>query len=129
MITEDYCSYEVSKLLKEKGFYQDCYSYPVYWMNGKNPVLSFEGNDDFPYEQNEACAPSQSVAMKWLREVHNIYIMIDKDFATTNGWHYFITTKDMWENNVDKSVQQESNNYTYEEACEASIKYCLENLI
>ena len=68
--------------------------------------------------------------MKWLREVHDIYIMIDKDFVTENGWHYVVARKQDWDNNIDNGlIQQESNSYTYEFACEAAIEYCLKNLI
>ena len=65
MILDEYVSFETAKLLKKKGFCQDYNLYPVYWMNGEHPILSFEG-DDFPYSQNEACAPSQQAAMRLL---------------------------------------------------------------
>lgn len=131
MIRETYCSFETAKLLKDKGFKERCDYY--YTKHGDLTDCLVVGYADgnrvickdhtlFPYS-----APTQAMAMGWLREIHNIYIMIDKDFATTDGWHYFIATKDMWKNS--KAIQQKSNNYTYEEACEEAIKYCLENLI
>ena len=67
------------------------------------------------------------MAMKWLREVHNLYVNIWTD------------PKDFESNNFDiifrAQVYNGTSNYgtyefsTYEEACEAAIKYCLENLI
>jgi len=124
MMQQQYVSFETAKLLKEKGFYQDYYSYPVYWMNGKNPVLSFEGDNDFPYEQNEVCAPSQAVAKRWLREIHNLFIDVYYD-ADIKGYMYHI---DKLPKGATLNVSDLADE-TYEEACEAAIKYCLENLI
>jgi len=123
-IKEDYVSFEVAKLLKEKGFNEDCRdSYD--W--GGNFHLNTSSNNG---SIKKIAAPTLQMAMKWLREVHEIYMMIDKDFATEKGWHYVIARKQDWADNIDKGlIQQESNSYTYEEACEAAIKYCLENLI
>ena len=131
MITEDYVSFETAKLLKEKGFNELCHY--VYMSNGE--TFYMHTFSDYPFERNSNLtsaysAPTLQMAMKWLREVHDIYIMIDKDFATENGWHYVVTRKQDWADNIDNGLtQQESNSYTYEFACEAAIKYCLENLI
>jgi len=73
--------------------------------------------------------------MKWLREVYNIHINIDIHwlyFANQNGWIYIITK--ILENGTDyvEAKGDEDDKYfysTYEEACEAAIKYCLEELI
>ena len=54
MITEDYCSKEVLELLKAKGF------------------VEFDG-----------CVTHQA-AMKWLRDVHSIFISIGNDFREYN---------------------------------------------
>ena len=60
MTQEAYCNYEVSKLLKEKG----C-NYP-------NQGMIAVHNSDGTHEIRNVC--SQAVAMRWLREVHNIHI-------------------------------------------------------
>ena len=142
MITEDYVSFETAKLLKERGFDEECIS--VYH-DGKLQLVSSLGifcgegygeqiltytNSECKWSPIMISAPTLQMAMKWLREVHDIYIMIDKDFATENGWHYVVVRKRYWADNIDKGLtKQESNSYTYKFACEASIKYCLENLI
>lgn len=69
--------------------------------------------------------------MKWLREVHNIFIDIvsrfsmnaDKDVCFSYSCKKLIGTY--------KSCYEHSDGewWNYEEACEAAIKYCLENLI
>ena len=126
MITEDFVSFELAKLLKKKGFYQDYYNYPVYWMNGKNPTLSFEGDDDFPYSQNECVAPSLAITMKWLRNEHKLYIEICTD--TSYNFKDIVFRPAIYNENL--TCLWESDNYsTYEQAAEEAIKYCLENLI
>ena len=141
-MTEDYTSFEIAKLLKEKGFDEPCNTvyrktlkdnkfidepdfYTTTWIKSNSELIE-SGFKDIVF----CSAPSLALAMKWLREVHDIYIMIDKDFVTENGWHYVVVRKQDWANNADNGlIQQESNNYTYEEASEAAIRYCLENLV
>ena len=91
--------------------------------------------------------------MKWLREVHNIIIAIDYDYEFTSdsycfkiyrlgengkpercavkGEHYDKETNKMVEDIVGyRDYERSCDEYvTYEQACEAAIKYCLENLI
>lgn len=120
MITEDCVSFEVAKLLKDKGF--DWASRLWYNSNGIvsqkyiEPTNNILGKDEhFP------CVTNQ-IVMKWLREVHSIFIQVelykydDYCFEVFQNAHRLIVEKD----EVYKS---------YEEACEAAIKYCLENLI
>lgn len=150
MITEDYVSFETAKLLKKKGFnentsckYVDKEGATEEWYDDyRERILRFNWDRGLSYRAinrtkdkynvygDTISAPTLQMAMKWLREVHDIYIMIDKDFATENGWHYLVTRKQDWADNIDNGLtQQESNSYTYEFACESAIKYCLENLI
>ena len=133
MITEDYVSFETAKLLKEKGFNEDCYGYyfgtPEYLTFGDYKQRNLELHPD------SYSAPTIQMAMKWLREVHNIHINIDihwLQFANTNGWIY--TIEKLFENGVEyiesKGDENDKHFYsTYEEACEVAIKYCLKNLL
>ena len=144
MISEDYVSFEIAKLLKEKGFDDfTCHSY--YYKNGDiEEETRYEG--DFG-------RPTLQMAMKWLREVHNIIIVIDYDYEFTSdsycfkiyrlgengkpercaikGEHYDKETNKMIEDIVGyRDYERSCNEYiTYEQACEAAIKYCLEKLI
>ena len=72
---EDYVSFEIAKLLKEKGFDESCYQ--KYDDEG---YLSFNHvgyiNAEKPTEDFSALAPTLQMAMKWLREVHNLFIEI-----------------------------------------------------
>lgn len=116
MITEDYVSFETAKLLKEKGFNEivdHCYD-----------LYSFEFIPHCAKHGGQVNAPTLQIAMKWLWEVHKLVIDIEFqiDFPTWKWRIYHI------EPSEDKHTNFKHYN-TYEEACEAGIKYCIENLI
>lgn len=121
MITEDYVSFETAKLMKEKGFN---------WSTDKQfnldkIVSEYNITDRSRYPERYLDAPTLQMAMKWLREVHNIDIIINvssKDESyNERKYAYVIVSK--WFTGTDNV------NRIYEEACEAAIKYCLEKLI
>ena len=74
MITEDYCSFEISKLLKEKGFDECCRAFIT-------PNVSFALEEDRVFNHllsnNEYAAPTHQMALKWLREAHSKNIILD----------------------------------------------------
>ena len=125
MITEDYVSFEVAKLLKERGFKIPYDSFRGVYMNGifkrLNPEDGYGHNSED--EIIEVC--SLQMAMKWLRETFEIHCQIDCPIAASN-WVYGIRdlNQDEW-----ITLRNMGDYETYEEACEAAIKYCLENLI
>ena len=122
-ITEDYVSFETAKLLKEKGFNVETehrmwyvvkqFSTGCHWNSCTYKVggITREYNDD-------CCIPMPTLqmAMKWLREVHDIKIMIR---PYVDGTYSYEILNGFWYVNFD----------SYEDAVEAAIKYCLENLI
>ena len=127
MITEDYVSFEVAKRLKEKGFkgqgehfYEDnkITNYINYW---------FRITPEQRYEAIEA--PTLQMAMKWLREKHNLVIQIELIDFLEHGevWFYCITERKTIKLLTDRD--EDFTEHSYEEAVEAAIKYCLENLI
>lgn len=111
MITEDYVSFEVAKLLKEKGFDEECQKY----------------YGDYKYP-----CPTLQMATKWLRENFN---MNPVPYATSIGWYFEVfdlTQMDITGCALLYQVGIPSKEKTFEtceEACEAGIRYCLENLI
>ena len=127
-ITEDYVSFEVAKLLKEKGFDEGCYAY---WHENENRLIISQSIHAIQNVTNPCffgpAAPTLQMAMKWLREVHNLHIEIVRG---PKGYHIFIVTIPL---GVVKFLTREIVGTTYvdshEEAAEAAIKYCLENLI
>ena len=120
MIKEAYCSFEVAKLLKEKGFNErSAASYDSkgqlqegygYW--NKTPIWY--------------AAPTHQMAMAWLRKEKRIFIRIIEDGAgEVFRYEIYNHTPD---NNGDYYI---SNTYidSYEEAVKAALKYSLEKLI
>lgn len=61
-IQEDYVSFEVAKLLKEKGFDQNC---ATYYLDGQ--VWRHYHGEVIPKSKQIYAAPTQAVAIKWLR--------------------------------------------------------------
>ena len=121
MITEDYVSFEVAKLLKEKGF------------NEKTPA-SYNESGEFQEGFGRwnttpiyYSAPTFQMAMKWLRETHNIYIDISPTYSEVEKAIHFIWQ--IFDSNYDGIGDCEIFYSKYETACESAIKYCLENLI
>ena len=140
MITEDYVSFETAKLLKEKGFdepYKVWYTeYTSVWGGDslgdrKYIKIQFDDKNRFDESYKFLCyAPTLQMAMKWLREVHNLCI---EPYRTACGYLYTISTIPYGSckcNPKEGGDDEDSGQWTtYEGACEAAIKYCLENLI
>ena len=103
---------ELVKLLFEKGYSK----YP----------LSYDGDYWFCYIQ---------MTMKWLREVHKKWITVTFHWHTINGETTLYYSPFIMLDEGEYVVLEDENPFkmkpfnSYEEACEAAIKYCLENLI
>ena len=126
-ITEDYVSFETAKLLKEKGFNemcQYCYADDGYRFSSRDTINTIV-KDTF------ATAPTLQMAMKWLREAHNIHIELNPictgDSNEDLEWHYGWAVRTTIF--IDRWKRHDAEHISYEQACEAAIKYCLENLI
>lgn len=136
MVEEAYVSFETAKLLKGKWFDEKCL---MAYIDGE---LFNYYDSDFPSEyelENDGSevidAPTQQMAMRWLREVHNIQIELNWDKGNQlynfsiwkpDKYQPEISSLDLWRIYKDDNYLGEWN---YEEACETAIKYCLENLI
>lgn len=127
MIEERYCSPEVAKLLREKGF--DIPVWTRYEEDNDKVIFGDKYNwnnwDDSSKEQ--ISAPTQSMVMDWLREVHRIFIEISTSVDLNGNYHSRYTI-------LDKECKYIRRGYTdfdweHKDACDAAIKYCLENLI
>ena len=115
MTKEAYVSYEIAKLLKEKGFCERCFM--CYEQDGK----VFEGFGNWNKVDIYIAAPTHQVACAWLREKgYHIYV----DYNTKyNCWHRHIqetSTGIIWSLGGLKS---------HDDAIENAIKYSLEVLI
>lgn len=123
MITEDYVSFEVAKLLKEKEFDGEC---DLFGRTDESELIIREASK-IAYKQgiDEQCVilPTLQMAMKWLREKGFIISPIP-DFRFGKLLYTNIIV-----NMNREPLRLASELYdTYEEACEGGIKYCLENL-
>ena len=114
MIKEAYCSFEVARLLKEKGFNEPVTELnKLLFMEGEKPILKI----------------THQKAMAWLREEKNIFIVIEPhayDYVNEKNLSYVYS---LWVG--DNYYENPSKNGfpSYEETVEAALKYSLENLI
>jgi len=128
MIKEAYCSFEVAKLLKEKGFKEECeYFYDWYKESESYHICSNGGTCNNERYPDEYSMPTHQMAMAWLREVHNVVIVIDVCRETGREGFYCWQLED--NHTGDNIVNIVGECPTYEKAVEAALKYVLENLI
>lgn len=129
MIQEDYCSYEVAKLLKEKGF--DIFK-PYGWdeelfdkEHPRNFSLGFDSKEHW------ISCPTHQMAMKWLREVYKLSIEPYSIAIEENciGYAYAICSCKTGLEIFAERWDGKNPFVSYEEAVESAVKYCLENLI
>lgn len=127
MIEEAYVSFEVAKLLKEKGFDEYC----RYFYDCDTPNTGYLSNKRYGeyihnskvYDgRNLAACPTHQIAMAWLREVYNIFIIIEP-YSNTSCYFSLWEGDNYYENPLRKSFP------SYEETVEQSLKYCLEKII
>lgn len=132
MIEEDYVSFETAKLLKEKGFDAECDYFYVDGELVRAQGCAYNWNKGetlFTDYKNECSAPTFQLVMKWLREVHHIFIDIDYDPHEFGDKPYFTLITNMDTCSYYSGKHLPVNRATYEEMAEAAIKYCLKNLI
>lgn len=111
-LQEDYVSYEVAKLLKEKGFDGQthgnmseipCVSYITHqmamkWLRGLH---------------NKHCDVGYDIDLKWFFQIIDLKETVTYDYPETKYYH----------------TENETGFNSYEEAVEAALKYCLTELI
>lgn len=125
MIKERYCSLEVSKLLREKGFNEPCravYEEKIL----RNTLCDYLNSQLSSY----ACAPTHQMAIDWLRKKHGILIsIIPQEVAVSiNSLCYGIYRI------IDNSYHpihngQASTSNDYKDVVEAALEFCLTELI
>lgn len=134
MITEDYVSFEVAKLLKKKGFNEKLLTFYLTDEDKKEGYFQLMAFTDDTIDNNHSdhcyLAPTLQMAIKWLREVHNLSVEV---YRTACGYISCIvavpsgTDIKFLEEDGDDLPSGQYTKWKY--ACEAAIKYCLENLI
>lgn len=133
MVKEDYVSFKLAKLLKEKGFNEPCRSYYIdgdYRNCASNITLK-----DFNTSEEIVLRPTHQTALAWLRKKY-IFICIVPFITTStkgnelNGYEPWVTSFKAltWFNHL---VMKGDTTYikSYGKATEIAIKYALKNLI
>lgn len=129
MITEDYVSFETAKLLREKGFNEPTLAY-AYGQDMVSYYSQPKVTNSFNIEAGRYPLPTLQMAMKWLREMHNICITIypDKEkgyeavpYNIKDDVEILLQSFGIYGNHIFRD--------SYEQACETALSYCLENLI
>ena len=136
-------SFETAMLLKEKGFNEPCshyyedndlYKLGYYHGEGTGFVRNNSPIDGrFLCEKMQCTAPTQSLAQKWLREIH--HITFNANPHSDNHEIIYVVTIKVISNkkHVDFNVMMTTLNKaimfkTYEDAIEAGLKYCLKSI-
>lgn len=125
-ITEDFVSFEIAELLKEKGFDEPCRSVYEEKILRVNTMCDYFNSELSSY----VCAPTHQMAMKWLREVHKIDIdILSRLSLNADDDHcYSYVIKHQYDKYAFKTYTDGEYQY-FEDAVEAALIYCLENLI
>ena len=105
MIVEDYCTYEVVQLLKEKGAFNEL---DLRWKCGDDGLTKI-------YQI------THQMAMKWLRSKGIIITPIESDVKNAKGDF-------LWTYEVNGEYMYDYWDYYYD-AVDSALKYCLTNLL
>ena len=136
-ITEDYVSFEIAKLLKEKGFDGDTASCYIledsthHIMSDKVAQSEYYESQDSNEHGHLIQAPTLQMAMKWLREVYGLHISLDPCYDY-DSMHVVFLAFVQNVADVHEFMDGRKNVASYpnaEKSYELAIKYCLENLI
>lgn len=150
MMIEDIVSFEVAKLLKEKGFPQDYNPYNSMVYNEEDYEREYEvqrmvlqthlvkagtlSNYPLSVPDPKCYAPTLQMAAKWLRAIHNIYIEVepyafDGDWVSSYECNYWFNGNFYAPYATTGHPLENKKWCTYEEALNSMIEYCLTNLI
>ncbi len=129
--TEDYVSFEVAKLLKEKGFNYPCRV--VYSPKGSVKHYLKEEVWAHHLKGHKKLCPTLQMAMAWIRGTYNIHIaivpcevspgVIDYTYVL-----YKVDPKNWSFKNLEIQGRADTDKMSVPETCDAGIKYFLENL-
>ncbi len=142
MIEEDYVSFELAKMLKEKGFDEYCSHF--YRVDGEHeccyraklPRLTNNDiikHDDWVNRVFACTCPTLQMAQKWFREEKHLAINPSTYYRELEGhefhnWGCNIVNLDTWEVYCSSPLETFPAD-TYEEALEKAMKYALEKFV
>lgn len=77
-MTEEFVTLETAKLLKEKGFKENVFTfYEAECAEGDFELFESYEVEDFNARADNFSAPTQSIAQKWLREIKGVYVWVE----------------------------------------------------
>lgn len=126
MIEESYVGFDTARMLKEAGFRELTKTH--YSNSGQvwETAMPADYNDDFSC--NTCNRPTQALAARWLRDVHDIHVVITEE-PYVNGinylWQVFIynpASADCWDDESTGMYGDNGEYKTYEEALEAGLR-------
>ena len=139
---DEIVSFETAMLLRDKGFNEPCCRfYEDGKLNEIRPYAEYKTlfvSNDFPNkklycDEMQCTAPTQSLAQRWLREIH--HITFNANPHSNNGEIVYVVTIKVISNkkHVDFNVMMDTSNKatmfdTYEDAIEEGLKYCLKTI-
>ena len=124
-IEENYCSFEVSKLLKEKGFGVSTISCYEAGIPAQGEFFEDWNRDNrFKDSKDSASRPTHAVAIEWLRVNYSTDISI---LIVAGSWYgpYIFRNR----NRMNKEGEPGQYFSSPQEATEAALLYTLKNLI
>lgn len=137
---EVYVSFKIAQLMKENGF--DWFTYAYYTKDDvdEKPYFGMENlcPDNWNGQVDEVndlwySAPTQQMACRWLREVHNIFVtVIPSELSGIMDYTYVIYRVDYSNHNfkvVHQGRPRKGSKRPCEDAVESALKYALKNLI
>lgn len=118
MIAESYVSFDTAKLLKEAGFRELTKTHYINSGEVWETAMPADYNDDF--NCNTCNRPTQALAARWLREVHDIHVFTNY-FFEDGTWFYVIV--DLKESDEVRAIHPDIRSYqSSEEAFEAGLR-------
>ena len=131
MITESYVSFDTAKMLKEAGFDEICDTF--YSSRVGAPYLLRSRNSEL--DKKHYSRPTLALAARWIREVHDIHIMVNVDFSSyidgtplNVNREYVLLWIEFADNKVHSNYAMEIYG-TYEAALEAGLQEALKLII
>lgn len=123
-MNEQYVSFEIAKLLKEKGF--DWPTIEYYSLSGgiyrfSEGIAGICGILSYP-------RPTQQMACDWVEKTYGFFIEVSRHIDINGNYHYFYMILDK-ECKYASSGTHDNNYPSKYEAVEAALQYCLTNLI
>ena len=131
---DEYVSFITAMLLKEKGFDEECVTTYAQHPAHEEPIVMW--NDAATNSKGVfgavfhcyASAPTQAVALRWLRESHKIYVDVKTITPEAEEPYFFIYLRQINSDGHQFRDYAPQDKYpSYEEAVEASLKWVLEH--